>query len=586
MEEMNLEQQKALALATARLRLQGGGDSPPKMFVPSGEKTSGWVGDIVGFNPKLLGVTPAENIAGHPFTRLALGASSPFLGLAQLVSQPFTNKVTEQLQEVEKLKRTGMKAMGAEGEDVTGTAGAVLNPASLKGASLIKAAPTLLGKTTQGAATGAVFGATAPVTEGGDFWTTKFAQTATGGVLGGAIPAAGTGLHKVYTAVKDALTASPAKIAVRAAGDKVKAVIDALRSNRSEVPGVNLTAGQASVPSNSAEFAALQKMVSAKDPSAYFGPAGVQGQQEGARQAAVRTIGRTPEELEAAITARSNAANANYGKAYEQAIKGDPELMAMSRNPYFQEALGDASKIAAAREITPKKNLTEFLHLVKVTLDKQLQKSGDTALGATEKKTVMNLQEKLVGWLGKKNPEYDAARLAHIDLSKPINQMKLGQEVERALVAPVSGGERPTVFANAVRKAENTVSKATGNPRIDDLTPAQRKVLQAVQGDLQRDAQFKGLAREGMESVSQRIGAAELPPTGIFQPLVSAARGWFNRATGRITEKGLEQLSPLMRDPAKLAELMENSSPQQRAVMEALIQKYAIGASGAAGAVQ
>ena len=593
MAEMSIEQQRALALAGARLRLQqqGGGappaDAAPAKFVPSGEKTSGWVGDVVGFNPRLLGTTEAEAIAGHPFTRFALGAASPFLGGAQLVSEAAgIDTVTKHLQELERLKRTGMKSTGADGTDWIGLAGTVVNPASARTAAALPQASSMLGKVGQGSAVGATFGATAPVTDGGDYWSTKASQVGTGTVLGGAIPAVGTGLHKVYTAVRDALTASPGHMAVKAAGDKVQAVIDALRNQRSDVPGVNLTAGQASVPANSAEFAALQKMVSQRDPSAYAGPAGVQGQQEGARQAAVQTIGRTPRELEAAVEARSAAASGNYGKAFDQVIKGDANLMAMAKNPYFQDALKDATKLAAAREITPKDNLTEFLHLVKVSLDKQLQKSGDTALGATEKQTVLELEKRLVEWLGKKNPDYDAARRTHIDLSKPINQMKLGQEVERALVAPVSAAERPAVFGNAVRKAENTVSKATGSPRIEDLTPAQRQVLAAVEADLQRNAQFKNLAKEGMQSAQERIGAVELPPTGMFAPVISAARSWFNRATGAGAENTLKSLSPLMRDPQKLAEVMQAASPQQRAVMEALLQRYAVGAAGAASATQ
>lgn len=556
-------------------------------FVPSGEKTSGWLGGIFGYDPKALGITPAENIAAHPITRFATGAASPVLGAAQLADEATGGNVgvSEHLKKLEGMKRTGMDAMGAEGMDVTGTAGTLASPAIWKVVNALKPATTIAGKAAQGAAVGAGFGATAPVTEGDDYWGTKGTQTATGGILGGAIaPVAGLA-SRAYSGIKNVMTPSPVKMATRAAGDKVDDVVAALKSQQSGVPGVNLTAGQASVPANSAEFAALQKLVASRDPSRFYGASGVQGQQEAGRLASLRTVSQTPDDLAAAVAARSAAAQSNYGKAFEQAVRADPQLAAMSKNPYFKDALPDAQKLAQARGIDPKESMTEFLHFVKVSLDKQLQKSGDTALGATEKNTVQVLQKQLVDWLGRKNPAYDAARQAHIAASKPINQMKLGQEVEQALSAP-SGAERAASFGQSVRKASTTVSKATGKPRIEDLTPQQRNVIEAIENNLKNDAAFRKLATEGAQSMGSRIGADVLPPTGMFKPILSAGRSWVNRLSGMSHEKTIRELAPLMENPKQLAALMEAASPQQLAVIEALVQRATMGGAAAVGATE
>lgn len=459
--------------------------------------------------------------------------------------------------------------IGLKGPQVLATGASKIPGAAKVTQALSK---NMLGRASQRAATGGAIGGTI-----GGLSDDGSAKTGAeiGAISNVVLPPAISGVTRGVRSVKDYVMPSPGSLGVRAAGDKADDVIQALLKQRSEVPGVKLTAGQASVPANSAEFAALQKVVSTKDPSAYFGPQGIQGQQEAARLASLRTIGKTPQELESALASRSATAAKNYGQAFNQAIKGDPDLMNMWKNPYFKDALPDAIKLAEAKGITPKNNLTEFLHYVKVSLDKQLLKSGDTALGATEKDVVTNLQKQLVKWLGNKNPAYDTARLEHIALSKPINQMKLGQEVERALVAPVSEAERASSFGTALRKSENTVSKATGRPRVEDLTPAQVKVVKAIEADLKRNADFKTLSTVGMKNLENRIGAPQSPPTGFFQPMVSAARSWLNRLLGTGHERALERLAPIMQDPQQMAVLMQAATPQQRKVIESLMSKYA-----------
>ena len=398
------------------------------------------------------------------------------------------------------------------------------------------------------------------------------------------LPTVFGGAANLARRAKSAFYPTSGELGVRAAGDKTAEVIAALQSQRSGVPGVNLTAGQASVPANSAEFAALQKLTAERHaPSLYFGPKGVKGEQEAARLAAVRGIGGTPNDLAAAINARTAASNVNYEAAFNIAIKSDKNLVELSKNPFFKDELKDAYKLVEASNakrvsegLPPRKSLTEFLQFVKEGLDAKIQQATNPnapAISNAAKNAALDSKKKLVAWLGENNPAYETARLSHIDASKTINQMKAGQDIERALLEPGTGKERSASFSGAVRAGETKISKSSGRPQIEDLTPAQRKVIDAINEDFARNAQYGELATKGMASVKELVGVPQAPPTGVFMPLLSAARSWLNKALGAGHEAALDRLAPVMRDPQQMATLMQAATPQQRAVMNAMIEK-------------
>src|SRR3990167_4522579 len=288
MAELNIEQQRAIALASARLRLQEG-NAPAvalKPFVPSGDKTSsGWVGEMLGYDPKALGITPAENIAGHPVTRFAMGAAAPFLGAAQLASEALGDKTgTDTLSRVEELKRTGMAAMDAEGVDLSGIAGTVASPAFLALGKVLRPAATVAGRVKQGAAVGTAAGATAPVSDASsDYWTTKGGQTILGLAAGAAIPAVIEGGKAVARGVRnigDMFTEGGAgriltRYQKRIIGEEnIPAVVAKLKSATEYVPGAKPTAAEALVDLPAGSPLVAHQKITASTPggiSAQFG---------------------------------------------------------------------------------------------------------------------------------------------------------------------------------------------------------------------------------------------------------------------------------------------------------------------------
>lgn len=394
------------------------------------------------------------------------------------------------------------------------------------------------------------------------------------GLAGALAPSTAGATINSLRSVKDSIYPTVGSLGRRAAGDKADDVITALMKTKSNVPGVKLTAGEASVPANSAEFAAFQKAVGAENASKFYGPLGVKGQQAAARQEAVRSFGKTPAELKVAIDNRSAQSTVNYEKAFMQQVKADPSLFQIIRNPYVKDVLPEAIKLAKANGITPKANMTEFLHFVKLGLDAKMQSANNPnlpAISGAAKKTIQDAQSNLVSWMAKKNPQYDAARVSHATASAPINQMKVGQELEQSLVAPATGAERAASFGTKVRNAENTMSKSTGKPRIESLTPDQKKVVDAIEEDFLRNQNFKDLALAGKKGMEERIGAPSVPPTGMFQPAISAARSWVNKGLGLGHQQALKRASEVMDNPQEMARLMQEATPSQRKVLEALL---------------
>lgn len=539
-------------------------------------------------------VTPQDLIAGHPATRFALGAAdlargagqflgnlSPTLNLMGLGRATNENETT-----LQGMVDRGRRAYGSEGMDAMRLMGNVVNPVGLATAGVLGPATGAVNAVKQGATIGALSGAGTPVANAGgalDYAGSAGLNAGIGGVFGGFATGAVEGAKAVGRGIRNVFTQGTpmagARLANLVAGPNAGAVQNAMANSADNVPGSVLTAGQAATPANSAEFAALQKIVENANPSKYHGTTGVQGQQEAARRAAIGEIGRTPQELEAAIAAREAAASVNYPAAFAQPVRGDPALARIAQNPYFKDALGDAYKLAEAKSIDPKQNLTEFLQLVKFSLDKKLGKTGDDALGSAERSVVYDLKKQLVSWMGNKNKLYELARSEFADASKPINQMEVGQTLEKAIATPVGANERAGVFANAMNSAPQTIKKSLGGgaPRYekleDVLTPQQVTKAQMVMKDLLADQQYENLAKAGMGEARRitKAGLDVIPQVGMLDRAMMVINNITRRFENVGSHKTLIQLGDMMQNPKEMARLMKLATPKERSELVAAI---------------
>lgn len=131
--------------------------------------------------------TLPEKIAGSAPVRFAIGAAEPVIGAAQMVANTIHpdvgNAVNEHLQRLEGMIQAG-RGQDA-GFDAARFAGNVASPVNAGMAKVMPTATTGLGRVGVGASAGAIGGGLQPVTEQGNFWQHKAAQTGVGALGGG-----------------------------------------------------------------------------------------------------------------------------------------------------------------------------------------------------------------------------------------------------------------------------------------------------------------------------------------------------------------------------------------------------------------
>lgn len=371
-----------------------------------------------------------------------------------------------------------------------------------------------------------------------------------------------------------------ARIANDAAGPVKTQIINELRNGQSPIPNMPLNAGQLATPTGRAEFAGLQRIMDEFAPS----PANaLDNVQMAARRAEIGNVSQTPQALRAAEALRTSNANVNYPNAFNQAVRGDPTLFKLAQNPYFKDALPDAIKEAQARGINPKQNLTEFLHIVKLSLDGDLAKSGEGALKGVQKASVQDVKKDLVSWLGKKNPAYENARASFAADSKPINEMQVGQFLENKLVPPMGGSERAAAFTQATRDVPRTIKTATGQSIYDDLSqvlsPPKLQNVRNVEQSLIQNAEYENLARAGQVAARRALGEAFNPVPNVPMLKTAATVGNFfvRQLEGKGGKAATESLASMMQtNPKALADAMEKMTPKQKAGFFELLNRAAL----------
>jgi hypothetical protein len=222
---------------------------------------------------------------------------------------------------------------------------------------------------------------------------------------------------------------------------------------------------------------------------------------------------------------------------------------------------------------------------LKMAMDEMLT---DPASGFTGKAgdTIKNLRGQVVSWMEKANPDFKAARTEFSRLSRPINQMDIGQSLRDKLVPALAdygatSRLRPQAFAQALRNGDDVAAKAMGRPygTMDEvLEPSQSKMLQQVAEQLGRRASAEELGKATGSNTAQNL---------ISQNFLRNTMGAFGMApstTQKLSENAL--LQTIMRLPQFVASIGEKRAmeklvelgmnPQEAArVLEAVVTKNA-----------
>ena len=369
------------------------------------------------------------------------------------------------------------------------------------------------------------------------------------------------------------------------------------RSDLEIVPGSKPTAAQAASPLGLTKFSAMGEAGAKALPSENLARA---GDNEAARLASLRTVGGTAEDLAAAKTARTEAASPFYREADKILVEADDKFTSLLDRPSMDRVLSRASELAAEKNVPfqigqnrPEQNIPSTflnaegqpmgtinipgetakypgssLHMMKMAFDDLIKNPERFGIGATEVRAIGKTREEFLNWAETKVPPYKAARATFAAKSKPINQMEVGQYLEGKLTAPLEGGtERAGVFANAVRDASGTLKRATNNQvrfnaLSDVLTPEQVGIVKAIRDDLARVQTTKTQAQKGtaaaprISQLASQVGDAP----AVLNRVVTIANTIFNRLQGQIDRKLAIEIATEMLDPKLAAAAVEKAA--------------------------
>ena len=411
-----------------------------------------------------------------------------------------------------------------------------------------------------------------------------------GGAFGVAAPLIGAGVKagsSVYQGGKRIITgaSNPGMTLNKAAGKDKQQIIDELRTTESKVPGTKLTPAEATTAARSPEFAALEKsVINKRDPKDFVVLA--EKQEEAARDV-LKGIKETGGGKEAAIKARKKAAEPHYAAAANDTrtiVNTTPivrELKALiavnSKNKEVAEPLRQILKEvkSSKNRLGRETNLTvQKMKSMSEGIRSKIKEKVD-GVPKYDQVTLMKVKKLLDKQIEAKSPSYKKARMIFKEKSVAVNQAELGDDLLKAYNSPLEGGKsRKAVFANVVDKYKTTLNPKTKKPRLSSLDKKQEEGLAGVMDLLSRQVKAAELAKAGTASVKTRIQPFQVPSTGIFSPILSFARGTFNRAVGGASEKGLQRLGKIMAeaDNKTIADLMENASPVQIEEMAAFLR--------------
>lgn len=417
----------------------------------------------------------------------------------------------------------------------------------------------------QGARTGALAGA---VGEAGG----RVLSAAYGGAKAAFEPLTATGRERVLKRTLDRFANDPA--AVRRAAQNPQVL----------VPGVTPTLAEATLDPGIAQ---LQRGAASGSPEVASALADARGRQVAGYRQALDDLAGNDGRREFFEAARDRTANELYGQARAQTLQMDDVLQAqvgdLLKRPSIQSAIDQAKALARERgaNITDPRGSVAGLMYVDDALSDQI---GAAARAGNNKlvSALRDTQDELRSFLDDAAPAYGEARRTYQQMSRPINQMAIGQTLRDKALPPLDDLSQGTLarvnansYANALRNADRTAAQATGlrsATMADVLEPAQMQTVEGIGQDMARYAAAQELARVPGSPTAQYLGAQNvlrqfLGPLGMPQ---SAADSMLGRvATGllnfpfKLTQSQTEELlGRALADPQTAAKIMAAKDPR------------------------
>lgn len=483
--------------------------------------------------------------------------------------------------------------------------------------ALVPGANTVLG----GAALGAATGAAQPTLDG----ESRLANAAVGGAVGGAVPAAIRAGKTAKAALIDPFTeAGRTRIAgglINRTAANPQAAAQRMATAQGQTPGFAPTAGQAA---DDAGIASLERTTRAVNPGAFDD---VEKAQRQALADAVRGVAGDDVRRAAAVQARESAVNPLYDAAKKATVQGDPALDALLQRPSMQAGAGRAATIASERgdkfmlsqqrpaqtvptgvldaqgnpitntiPATPATYPGQSLHDLKMGLDDAIGTPGIGGMQGAERAAATGTKADYLKWLESKIPEYGQARQTYADMSRPINQMDIGQEFAKRLIpALYRDMDAPAqlnaaAFARALTDQGDDIARNVTGMKGASLNsimePQQMQALRGVAGDIQAVKAAENAGRGvGSDTVQKTAMSHIAAQAGVPNWMADVARvpgGWMKTAGNVLygnSDRAVQQMmADLLKNPQEAARAMQAAGVQPSMIAELLSK----GAQGAA----
>lgn len=390
---------------------------------------------------------------------------------------------------------------------------------------------------------------------------------------------------------------------LKAAEGNAPAIISALETNRPVTPGAAFTAAEAAARESGTMFPALQKKVEEFAPTLYADQAAAN---EAARQSALGVFAKTPEELKSAVETRKANAEKGYTEAGRESIIADPALEKLiAESPSIEKAIREATNIGkdveatggmpfsltrgtpateavpgavvkapegsktkwtkepdvAATEAVPTEGSIADLHTVQMAL-KDMMGEAEGGIAGFKAKSIGEVRKQLVNWMENNSEKYAAVKQQFIKDSTPINEMKIGQDLQSSLRGELGVGERAGAFDTAVENAPGTIKKATGSPIFKTLEQAigadNTAIVMGVQKDLAQEALALRRAKEGAGKGLNVPSVQESIRPGL-NAIADLAERVYRKLAGHVSQKVARAIAEEMISPTATASALKEA---------------------------
>lgn len=574
---LTIEQQRAMAVASARLRMD---ESDP--------------------NAKYKALQTRPNVdptEGQSFIENVRGGLGKMMvdtgrGVKQLLRIGDQQQLQQTIDEEKALSKPLMETGGGLVGNIGGHIGAALLPgaalsrvgniAKLPGlvaaGNAMMAPPMTLGGAAIGAGMGGAQGLIQPVASD----ESRAANVMIPAVAGAALPLLGMGWGAAKGAIEPLYQGGQERIVGRALRSAVgerraDVVANRLSQGASSVPGVQPTAAEVG---RSGGISAMQRAASAVDPEEYAARAVANNE---ARKAALEQMAGTGGERKMYEGVRDMMTEIPY----EQAMKtGVDKQMAKAIQPQIDSLLARPSvksAIAGAKEIMDEESIAlaksgspKGLQLVKQALDDAIERGSNptTKMGTHSLKALKQTRGDLISVMEDIVPKLRGADAAYRDWSRPINQMDVAQTLLNKSVNPVTQTLEPRAFIKNV--SDETVRDVTGysgSNLANTMTSGQLGLLRGITDDLRGVRVMENLGRGAGSDSVQKLAMTNLMqqsglPLGLLNMygMGSAGRLLFSQSD----EAMKRQLANALLDPKQTAALMAAArrNPQLAAAIE------------------